>query len=59
MLQWVFTDLGRMLTDGSSADAVTQRLYPRAYLDPTEEDGGGASGRTLVHDDLVERGSPR
>ena len=53
MLQWVFSDLGRMLSDGSSVDAVTQRLFPRAYLDPTEE-AAEAEWQELVHDDLVE-----
>jgi Domain of unknown function (DUF2017) len=53
VLQWVFSDLGRMLTDGSSMDAVTQRLYPRAYLDPTEE-AAENQWQELVHDDLVE-----
>ena len=28
----------RMLADGPDVDAVTQRLFPRAYLDPTEEE---------------------
>jgi Domain of unknown function (DUF2017) len=53
VLQWVFGDLGRMLTDGSSVDAVTQRLFPRAYLDPTEEEAE-AEWQSAVHDDLVE-----
>ncbi len=53
VLQWVFNDLGRMLSNGSSVDAVTQRLYPRAYLDPTEEESE-AQWQELVHDDLVE-----
>jgi hypothetical protein len=53
VLHWVFTDLGRMLTDGSSLDAVTQRLYPRAYLDPTEE-AAEAEWQDLAHDEIVE-----
>ena len=53
VLQWVFSDLGRMLTDGSSLDVVTQRLFPRAYLDPTEE-AAENHWQELVHDDLVE-----
>ncbi len=53
VLQWVFSDLGRMLTSGSSVDAVTRRLYPRAYLDPTEE-SAETQWQELVHDDLVE-----
>jgi hypothetical protein len=54
VLQWVFSDLGRMLTEGASADAVTQRLYPRAYLDPTEERAEN-EWQDLVHGDLVEQ----
>jgi hypothetical protein len=53
VLHWVFTDLARMLTDGSSVDAVTQRLYPRAYLDPTEE-AAEAEWQELAHDEIVE-----
>jgi hypothetical protein len=53
VLHWVFSDLGRMLADGSSVDAVTQRLYPRAYLDPTEE-AAESRWQEIVHDDLVE-----
>lgn len=53
VLQWVFSDLGRMLADGSGVDAVTQRLFPRAYLDPTEE-AAEAEWQALVHEELVE-----
>jgi hypothetical protein len=53
VLQWVFSDLGRMLSDGSTVDVVTQRLFPRAYLDPTEE-AAEAQWQELVHDDIVE-----
>ncbi len=53
VLQWVFSDLGRMLSDGARDDAVTQRLFPRAYLDPTEE-VSEAQWQEMVHDDLVD-----
>jgi Domain of unknown function (DUF2017) len=53
VLQWVFSDLGRMLSDGSSLDVVTERLFPRAYLDPTEEQAEN-QWQATVHDDLVE-----
>ena len=53
VLQWVFSDLGRMLSDGSSLDVVTERLFPRAYLDPTEEQAE-TQWQAMVHDDLVE-----
>jgi hypothetical protein len=36
-----------------SADPVLQRLFPRAYLDPTEEKAE-ADWQSLVHGDLVE-----
>lgn len=52
VLQWVFTDLGRMLTDGSSVDEVTRRLFPRAYLDPTEE-AAEAEWQELAHGEIV------
>jgi hypothetical protein len=53
VLQWVFGDLGRMLAGESGVAAVTQRLFPRAYLDPTEEESE-AQWQEMVHDDLVE-----
>jgi hypothetical protein len=53
VLQWVFSDLGRMLSDGSNVDAVAKRLFPRAYLDPTEEESE-AQWQEMVHDDLVD-----
>lgn len=53
VLQWVFADLGRVLAEGSDADAVTQRLFPRAYLDPTEE-RAEAEWQSGSHADLVE-----
>ena len=53
VLQWVFSDLGRMLSDGSNVDGVTKRLFPRAYLDPTEEEAE-AQWQELVHDDLLD-----
>ena len=49
----MFTDLGRMLTDGSTVDAVTRRLFPRAYLDPTEE-AAETEWQDLAHDEIVE-----
>jgi hypothetical protein len=52
VLQWVFGDLGRMVT-ASGVDAVSQRLFPRAYLDPTEEESE-AQWQEMVHDELVE-----
>jgi Domain of unknown function (DUF2017) len=51
VLGWVFADLSRLL--GDEADAVTQRLFPRAYLDPTEE-AAESQWQSVVHGDLVE-----
>jgi hypothetical protein len=42
-----------MLTDGSTVDEVSRRLFPRAYLDPTEEEAE-AEWQQLAHDDIVE-----
>jgi hypothetical protein len=53
VLQWVFSDLGRMLAGESGVDAVTKRLFPRAYLDPTAEEAE-AQWQDMVHDELVE-----
>jgi hypothetical protein len=53
VLQWVFGDLGRMLSGESVVDAVTKRLFPRAYLDPTAEEAE-AQWQEMVHDELVE-----
>ena len=53
VLQWVFGDLGRMLAGEAGVAAVTQRLFPRAYLDPTEEESE-AQWQEMVHDDLVD-----
>ncbi len=54
VLQWVFADLERMLVEGAGSDAVTERLFPRAYLDPTEEHAE-SEWQSMVHDDLVEQ----
>ncbi len=53
VLQRVFSDLGRTLSGESGVDAVTKRLFPRAYLDPTAEEAE-AQWQGLVHDELVE-----
>jgi len=36
-----------------ASDPVLERLFPRAYLDPTEEDAE-ADWQRLVHDDLLD-----
>jgi hypothetical protein len=54
VLQWVFADLERMLVDGAGSDAVTERLFPRAYLDPTAE-RAESEWQSMVHDDLVQQ----
>ena len=45
------------LLDGAAGDAKTdpvlERLFPRAYLDPTEEESE-AEWQRFVHDDLVD-----
>jgi hypothetical protein len=53
VLEWVFADLERLLDGESAGDSVTQRLFPRAYLDPTEE-SAESEWQAMVHGDLVE-----
>ena len=53
VLDWVFADLERLLGEEAGSDPVTQRLFPRAYLDPTEE-SAESQWQSLVHGDLVE-----
>jgi Domain of unknown function (DUF2017) len=53
VLRWVFADLDRLIAEGADADSVTKRLFPRAYLDPTEE-AAEADWQLGAHGDLVE-----
>lgn len=53
VLQWVFTDLSRLLGDEAGVDRVSQRLFPRAYLDPTEE-SAESQWQALTHGELVD-----
>jgi hypothetical protein len=50
-------ELTTLLADGESpgthGDPVLERLFPRAYLDPTEEEAE-SDWQRLVHDDLVD-----
>jgi hypothetical protein len=51
LLRHVVSELGEMI--GASAPGpVTDRLFPRAYLDPTEEEAE-REWQALVHDDLA------
>ena len=53
VLQWLFADLARVVGDGTEIDAVSERLFPRAYLDPTEETAE-SDWQSSVHGELVE-----
>jgi hypothetical protein len=53
VLEWVLADLERLLDGGSLGDPVTERLFPRAYLDPTEESAEN-QWQSVVHGDLVD-----
>ncbi len=53
VLEWVLADLERLLEGEPAGDVVTQRLFPRAYLDPTEETAE-SEWQSMVHGDLVE-----
>src|SRR5205814_4153470 len=46
-------DLERLFGEEAGSDPVKQRLFPRAYLDPTEEIAE-SQWQSLVHGDLVD-----
>jgi hypothetical protein len=48
----ILRDLRVLVETPPGENAVSARLYPRAYLDPTEE-GAEQQWQGLVHDDLV------
>ena len=48
----VAADLRAVLEDGSADDPVSRRLFPRAYLDPTEEEAE-TQWEALAHPDLL------
>jgi hypothetical protein len=52
VLRQLATELGQLLNDPSIDDAVATRLFPRAYLDPTEEQTE-EDWQRLVHPELV------
>jgi hypothetical protein len=47
------SDSGHSGDGGAAPDPVLERLFPRAYLDPTEEEAE-ADWQRLVHGDLVD-----
>ena len=57
LLRQLPAQLGALLTGASDEsgahDPVVQRLFPRAYLDPTEE-AAEVEWQSLVHSDLVK-----
>jgi hypothetical protein len=53
ILRQLGEELGQLLASPVAGDPVTDRLFPRAYLDPTEEDAE-TEWQRLVHPDLVE-----
>ena|SRR5690349_17892142 len=52
LLRQVVVELGEMFA-APTPGAVSDRLFPRAYLDPTEEQAE-TQWQDLVHDDLVQ-----
>ena len=48
----VAADLRTVLEEGSGDDPVARRLFPRAYLDPTEEEAE-TQWEALAHPDLL------
>src|SRR5262249_10332025 len=53
LLQWILKDVRELVATPNAGDPVVDRLYPRAYLDPTEE-SAETQWQELVHDDLVQ-----
>ncbi len=51
LLRWVLDDLAAVVSARDDGE-IARRLYPRAYLDPTEEEAE-QQWQALVHDDLV------
>jgi hypothetical protein len=54
VLRLLAGELGELLENPVEGDVAIDRLFPRAYLDPTEEDKE-AEWQRLVHEDLVEQ----
>jgi hypothetical protein len=52
VIETVISDVSALVAEGSGSDDVTARLFPRAYLDPTEE-RAETDWQDSVHDDLV------
>ena len=52
LLGLVLGEMERAIADGLLEDETRARLYPRAYLDPTEEEAE-LEWEQLVHDDLT------
>jgi hypothetical protein len=52
LLTMLLAELRALLLQPERDNAATERLFPRAYLDPTEEEAE-TDWQSLVHDDLV------
>ena len=52
LLTTLLAELRALLLQPDRDNAATERLFPRAYLDPTEEEAE-TDWQSLVHDDLV------
>ena len=53
MLKMLLTEVRKLVSAPDADNAAARRLYPRAYLDPTEENAE-QQWQSLVHDDLVD-----
>ena len=53
MLKMILTEVRKLIAAPEADNAATQRLFPRAYLDPTEEDSEN-DFQAMVHGDLVD-----
>ena len=53
LLEMLLTEVRELIRSEAGGHRVTERLFPRAYLDPTE-DVAEAEWQALVHDELVQ-----
>ena len=44
ILKMILTEIRKLIAEPEADNAATQRLFPRAYLDPTAEESERASG---------------
>ena len=53
ILKMILTEIRKLIAEPEADNAATQRLFPRAYLDPTAEESE-ADFQSMVHGDMVD-----